>query len=277
MSPSIDALHAAGLEVPRIGLGTFRLESESVTRVVEAALGVGYRHIDTAERYGNEREVGLGVRNSRVPREHIFIATKIAHTEAAASDAPAAARGCVERLGTGYVDLLYLHWPHPDIPPEETFESLLPLVDEGIIRGLGVSNFPSELVRRVLRVTPLVANEVEHHPYLPQPTLERVAEESGSCLTSYAPFAEGRVFDDPVLQAIGAKHSKTAGQITLRWLLDKPCTVVIPKTSSVERLGPNMDIAGIELDDDDRRRIAALGTPSTRYFDPPWGPKWDES
>jgi diketogulonate reductase-like aldo/keto reductase len=146
-----------------------------------------------------------------------------------------------------------------------------------VVRALGLSNAPAGLVRRALTVTPLATVQVEHHPYLPQGTLRELATAEGLTLTAYAPFAEGRVFADPVLTAIGAKHGKSAGQVTLRWLLSKPRTVVIPKTARPERLAANLDVLDFDLDADDTQRIDALGASRQRFFDPPWQSyAWDE-
>lgn len=265
----------APLVLPRLGLGTFRLAHDEGTEVVAAALDVGYRLIDTAERYDNEDAVGRAVRESGVPREDIVVATKFAHPEADPSVVRGAVLASVERLGLSYVDLVYQHWPHPEIGPESTFEALLPLLEEGVVRGLGVSNFPTALVRRAQSVAPIVADQVEMHPYLPQPALEALSAETGLLLTAYAPLAEGRVFDDPVLAQIAAAHGASPGQVALRWLLDKPRTVVIPKTTSRARMIENLAAVNLELTDADRARIDAIGAAPQRFFDPSWGPEWD--
>jgi len=270
-------LEAAGVRVPRIGLGTFRTGTDEARVLVRGALEAGYRHVDTAMRYENELGVGQGVRDSSVPRGEIFVATKFPHTLAAAGDVTDAAWASIRALGLDYVDLLLMHWPNADVPVEETFEALTPLVTDGVVRAVGLSNAPAVLVRRALTVTRLATVQVEHHPYLPQETLHELVMAEGMTLTAYAPFAEGRVFADPVLTSIAAKHGVSVGQVTLRWLLGQPRTVVIPKTSRPERLALNLDVAGIELDADDVARIDALGTARQRFFDPPWQSfAWDE-
>jgi 2,5-diketo-D-gluconate reductase B len=276
MSNSTPRLVAADVDIPRIGLGTFGMDSDQATHIVETALDVGYRHIDTAILYENEGAVGAGMKGSGVPRDQIFLTTKIPRTHASATDAPRAARESLNRLGLDYVDLLLLHWPNDAVPPEETFEALVPLVESGEVRALGMSNANTSLVRQVLKVTALANIQVEHHPYLPQEALLDLVAEEGMTLTAYSPFAQGRVFSDPVLNSIGAKHNKSAGQVALRWILDKPRTVVIPKTATASRLGQNLAIQDFELDPEDVARIDALGAERFRIFDPPFPVTWDD-
>lgn len=273
----VTALEAAGVTIPRIGLGTFRTTPDEARDLVRRAVEVGYRHIDTALAYKNESGVGQGVRDSSVPRSEIFVTTKFPHTLAGPGDVVDAAWTSIRELGLDYVDLLLMHWPNGEVPVEETFEALAPLVADGVVRAVGLSNAPAVLVRRALTVTPLATVQVEHHPYLPQDTLHELVTAEGMTLTAYAPFAEGRVFADPVLTAIGAKYGKSAGQVTLRWLLRKPRTVVIPKTATPDRLVLNLDLGDFDLDPDDVRHIDALGAARQRFFDPPWQSfAWDE-
>jgi diketogulonate reductase-like aldo/keto reductase len=270
-------LLAAGVSIPRIGFGTFNVTPDDARVLVRRAVDVGYRHIDTAMRYDNEPGVGQGVRDSSVPRGEVFVTTKFPHTLAGARDVVDAAWASIRALGLDYVDLLLMHWPNGEVPVEETFGALAPLVADGVIRAVGLSNAPAALVRRALTVTPLANVQVEHHPYLPQEALRELVTAEGLTLTAYAPFAEGRVFADPVLTAIGARYGKSAGQVTLRWLLSKPRTVVIPKTARPERLAANLDVLDFDLDPGDVQRIDALGASRQRFFDPPWQSyAWDE-
>lgn len=270
-------LEAAGVRIPRLGLGTFRTSPDEARAIVRGAVEVGYRHIDTALAYKNESGVGQGVRDSSVPRGEIFVTTKFPHTVAAPGDVVDAAWTSIQALDLDYVDLLLMHWPNAEVPVGETLRALAPLVADGVVRALGLSNAPTALVREALAVTPLATVQVEHHPYLPQDALRELVTAEGMTLTAYAPFAEGRVFDDPVLAAIAAKHGKNPGQVTLRWLLGQPRTVVIPKTARPERLAQNLDIWDFELDAEDVRQIDALGAARQRFFDPPWQSyAWDE-
>jgi diketogulonate reductase-like aldo/keto reductase len=195
--------------IPRIGLGTFNIPPRDTAALVRSALEVGYRHVDTAMMYRNETEVGQGVRDSSVPRDEVFVTTKFPHTMAAASEVPDAAWSSVRALALGHIDLLLMHWPNADVPLEETLGALMPLVADGVIRSVGLSNAPAALVRRALAVTPLATIQVEHHPYLHQETLYKLVVAEGITLTAYAPFAEGRVFSDPVLKEVGVKHGKS--------------------------------------------------------------------
>lgn len=270
-------LEAAGVRIPRIGLGTFRTSPEEAREIVRRAVEAGYRHIDTALAYKNESGVGHGVRDSGVPRGEIFVTTKFPHTVAARDAVVDAAWTSIRGLGLDYVDLLLMHWPNGDVPVRETLEALAPLVADGVVRAVGLSNAPAALVCEALAVTPLATVQVEHHPYLSQDTLRELVVAEGMTLTAYAPFAEGRVFNDPVLTSIAAKYGKNPGQVTLRWLLGQPRTVVIPKTARPERLAQNLDIWDFELDAEDVRRIDALGAARQRFFDPPWQAyAWDE-
>jgi len=270
-------LEAAGVRIPRLGLGTFKTSPDEAREIVRSAVEVGYRHVDTALAYKNESGVGQGVRDSSVPRDEIFVTTKFPHMVAAPGDVVDAAWTSIRALDLDYVDLLLMHWPNAEVPVGETLQALSPLVTDGVIRALGLSNAPAALVREALRVTPLATVQVEHHPYLPQDALRELVTAEGMTLTAYAPFAEGRVFDDPVLASIGAKYGKNPGQVTLRWLLGQPRTVVIPKTVRPERLAQNLDVWDFELDAEDVRRIDALGAARQRFFDPPWQSyAWDE-
>ncbi len=268
-------LAVGDVDIPRIGLGTFRTSPDEARELVRAAIDVGYRHIDTARRYDNETGVGAGIRDSGLPREELFLTTKFAYSAAAPADAVASARSSLVDLGVDYVDLLLMHWPNVELVPEATFAALQPLVDEGVVRSLGISNAGPRLLRRVLDAVPLVNLQVEHHPYLPQDELLALVEEAGLTFTAYAPFAEGRVFNEPVIVAIGEKHGRTGGQVALRWLLDKPRTIVIPKTGRLDRLAQNIDGLDFVLDADDIAAIDALGGQQRRFFgDPPFPVDW---
>lgn len=270
-------LETAGIKIPRIGLGTFRTSPEEARDLVRHAVETGYRHIDTALAYKNESGVGQGVRDSSVPRGEIFVTTKFPHMVAAPGDVVDAAWTSIRTLGLDYVDLLLMHWPNEEVPVGDTLRALAPLVADGHVRALGLSNAPAALVRQGLDAAPLATVQVEHHPYLPQDALRELVVAEGMTLTAYAPFAEGRVFDDPVLASIAARYGKNPGQVTLRWLLGQPRTVVIPKTARPERLAQNLDIWDFELDAEDVRRIDALGVVRQRFFDPPWQAyAWDE-
>jgi 2,5-diketo-D-gluconate reductase B len=260
--------------VPRVGIGTWQVAGPDATEAVADALDTGYRHVDTARMYGNEREVGEGLAASGVPREDVWLTTKVWHDDATAAGVRSSAEGSLRDLRTDYVDLLLLHWPNPDVPIGETIGALSALRDEGKARQIGVSNFPTALVEEALRHGPVFCNQVEYHPYLAQPELLAQAREHDLLLTAYSPFAHGRLLGDPVLREIGAAHGKSPGQVALRWLLDQPQVVAVPKASSHDRRAENLDVFDFELSDDERDEIAVLDH-GRRTADPPWSPAWD--
>jgi 2,5-diketo-D-gluconate reductase B len=268
-------VRAQGAEMPALGFGTWQIEGADARESVRDALEIGYRHIDTAKAYGNEREVGEGIRDSGVAREEIWLTTKVPHDEAEPNAVRKAAEGSLERLGTDYVDLLLLHWPSPDVPLEQTVVALDLIRRDGLARHVGVSNFPAGMLARALERAELLCDQVEYHPLLGQERLLQVAEDKDLIVTAYSPLAHGQVPDDATLREIGEKHGKTAGQVALRWLLDQPRVSPIPKASSHERRVENFDVFDFELTDDDRERIAGLPK-DHRTANPPWAPDWDD-
>ena len=181
----------------------------------------------------------------------------------------------LERLGTDYVDLLLIHWPNPDVALEETLGAMEALRRQGDTRAIGVSNFPSALLERALELAPVVANQVEYHAYLAQPELLAMARDHDVAIAAYRPLADSRLMDDEVLRDIGAAHAKTAGQVALRWLLDQPKVVALPKSGSHDNRAANLDVFDFDLDDDERGRIAELALREERTIDPPFAPDWD--
>jgi 2,5-diketo-D-gluconate reductase B len=268
-------VRAQGAEIPALGFGTWQIEGADAREAVRDALEIGYRQIDTAKAYGNEREVGEGIRDSGVAREEIWLTTKVPHDEAEPNAVRAAAEGSLERLGTDYVDLLLLHWPAKDVPVEQTIVALDLIRRDGLARHVGVSNFPAGLLGRALAHAQLLCDQVEYHPFLGQERLLELADEKDLIVTAYSPLAHGKVPDDATLREIGEAHGKTAGQVALRWLLDQPRVSPIPKASSHERRLENFQVFDFELTDDDRERIAALPK-DARTANPPWAPDWDD-
>jgi 2,5-diketo-D-gluconate reductase B len=268
-------VRAQGAEVPALGFGTWQIEGADAREAVRDALEIGYRHIDTAKAYGNEREVGEGIRDSGVGREEIWLTTKVPHDEAEPNAVRQAAEGSLERLGTDYVDLLLLHWPSKEVPLEQTIVALDLIRRDGLARHVGVSNFPAGLLGRALDHAELLCDQVEYHPLLGQDRLLELAEDKDLILTAYSPLAHGQVLDEAALREIGDEHGKTAGQVALRWLLDQPRVSPIPKASSHERRVENFDVFDFELTDEDRERIAGLPK-DVRTANPPWAPDWDD-
>jgi 2,5-diketo-D-gluconate reductase B len=268
------ALEIQGTTVPKLGFGTWQIEGPECQEAVEDALAIGYRHIDTARAYGNEAEVGRGIAAAGIPRNEFFLTTKIWREEYAPGDLRRAAEDSLKNLQVDCLDLLLLHWPNPDFPLEETLGALAGLRDEGLILHLGVSNFPAGMLREALGVAPIFADQVEFHPFLSQDPLVELAVEKDFMVAAYSPLARGKVPRDETLRNIAEAHGKTAGQVALRWLLDKPQVCALPKASSHERRVENFEVFDLELTDDDRAAIDALPK-GERIIDPGWAPDWD--
>jgi 2,5-diketo-D-gluconate reductase B len=264
-----------GLEVPRLGYGTFQLDADEAYDGVRTALEVGYRHIDTAQGYANEAEVGRAIADSDVDRSEVFLTTKIKPSNAAADRVVSSTRESLRQLGVDHLDLLLLHWPAEHVAPlEETLAAMTKLWDDGTTRAIGVSNFPSAMLARACALAPIVTDQVEHHPYLGVDAIRAVLAEEDGFLTAYSPLARGQVADDDTLRAIGEELGVGPAQVTLRWLLQTPGTVAIPKSATPERIRSNADVFGFELSDEQMQRIAGLER-GQRLIDPDGAPAWD--
>jgi len=272
------SVEAQGACIPLLGLGTWELRGRACTRVVEQAFRLGYRHVDTAEIYENEREVGEGLRASGIKRGEVFITTKIWPTHYAPRELERAARDCLVRLRLSEVDLLLLHWPNPQIPLSETLGALCKVKRDGLARNIGLSNFTVALIEEALRATsePLVCDQIECHPFLDQSKVIAACRRHDMAVVAYSPIARGNARDDELLQRIGAAHKKTAAQVCLRFLVQQNI-VVIPRTSKVERLSENAAIFDFALSEDEMAQIAGLARPGGRLID--WAfsgrPQWD--
>jgi diketogulonate reductase-like aldo/keto reductase len=264
-----------GVEVPKLGYGTWLVEGADAYEGVLDALALGYRHVDTAHAYGNEREVGRALADSGVPRGEIWLTTKVWYEHAEPDVLLREFEQQLVDLRVERVDLLLLHWPAAQTPLERTLGAMGALREEGLAPRIGVSNFPSALLREALALAPIFANQVEYHPYLPQGPVLHECLEHDLLLTAYSPFAHGYVHADPQLAEIGARHGKSAGQVALRWLLDQPHVAALPKASSHARRAENLDVFDFELDDGERAAVAALSQRHLRTADPPWAPAWD--
>ena len=227
-------------------------------RAVEHALTLGFRHLDTAQGYFNEAEVGLGLRRSGVPRDRVFLTTKVRPRSFAPDLLAPSVEASLAALEVDHVDLLLLHWPRTDVPLEDTLGALHAVRERGLTRHVGVSNFAPSWVARSVATGPIFTNQVEYHPFLAQEALLRQAEDLDLLLTAYAPVARGAVHEDPVLRAIGADHGKSAAQVALRWLVQQPRVLAIPKAASPEHQRANLEIFDFALSDDEMARVAAL-------------------
>src|SRR4051812_29393398 len=252
-------VEANGAKIPTIGLGTWELRGRTCARVVEQALRLGYRHIDTAQVYENESEVGEGLRASGVKRDHVFVTTKVWTTHFAPNDLERSTRESLLKLRLKDVDLLLLHWPNPRIPLPETLGALARVKQLGLARHIGVSNFTTALIEEAVAACPepLVCDQVEYHPYLDQSKVMQACAAHGMALVAYSPVAKGRISKDSTLAGIGEKYRKTAAQVCLRWLLQQNIAA-IPRTSKIERLSENIDVFDFELSEDEMRQISAM-------------------
>lgn len=272
-APPMTCYDVHGVSIPALGLGTYMLRGDVAREAVEHALALGYRHVDTAQMYGNEADVGAGIAASGVPRADVFLTTKVWHDRLGAD---AFARTVDTSLGTDHVDLLLVHWPSTTgVPLAETLGALNAAREAGKARLVGVSNFPAAMLREALSVLPDLANvQVEHHPFLGQGALLGVVREHAMTLTSYSPIAQGAVTDDDTLRDIAEAHGASPAQVALAYLLGMNRVLAIPKAASAGHREANLAAAEIALTEAERARIDALPK-DRRLVDPPWGPDWD--
>jgi len=269
-------VEAKGARIPAIGLGTWELRGRTCARLVEQALKLGYRHIDTAQIYENEREVGEGLRSSRVKREELFVTTKVWTTHFAPNDLERSTKESLTKLRIPEVDLLLLHWPNPQVPLSETVGALARVKRAGLARHIGVSNFTVALINEAVGACPepLICDQVEYHPYLDQTRVKEACARHGMALVAYSPVAKGRVKNDETLARIGETHGKTPAQVCLRWLVQQN-VAAIPRTSRIERLSENIDVFDFALSEPEMQQVSRLASPRGRLTDFGFAPKWD--
>jgi diketogulonate reductase-like aldo/keto reductase len=272
------AVEANGARIPLIGLGTWELSGRTCTRIVEQALRLGYRHLDTAQIYDNEREVGEGLRASGVKRDEVFVTTKIWPSHFAPRELERSAKESLTRLRLSEVDLLLLHWPNPHVPLAETLPALAKVKREGLARHIGVSNFNVAMIDEAVRVSPepLVCNQIEVHPFLDQTKVLAACREHGLAAVAYSPIARGQAAREETLVEIGKVHGKSAVQVCLRWLVQQDIAV-IPRTAKIERLESNAAIFDFALSAEEMARIANLAHPRGRVVNYSFSgaPQWD--
>jgi diketogulonate reductase-like aldo/keto reductase len=273
------SVKAHGAEIPAIGLGTWELNGEAAIRAVQTALQQGYRHIDTAAMYGNETEIGEAIRTGTTPRADIFVTTKVWPTEVADGRLQRSAEASLKRLQLDRVDLLLIHWPSRDVPFPEQIRALCDAKKRGLARHIGVSNFPPRFVEAAVRYAdePLVTNQVEHHPYLDQREIFAVCLKHGISVTSYAPLGKGAMLDEPAIVEIAREKNKTPAQVVLRWHIEQPMNVAIPKSSNSRRLTENIDIFDFALTPAEMGRISQLARPDGRMVGASVPLSWDSA
>ena len=273
----IPTLSAHGCEMPVIGFGTSQLVN--CGEIVAAALKLGYRHIDTAWKYGTEEGVGDGIKASGVPRKEIFLCTKVSHEYLRAADFARSLDQSLKRLQTDYVDLLHVHWPSTDgIPLKETMGALAKEKREGRARHIGVANFNIAMTEDAMRLCPepLATLQAEYHPYLDQSKVLAFCRKAGLIFTAYCPLARGRLFKDPVIAEIARARGRTVAQVALRWLVQQGNIAPIPRSSNPRHMAECLEIFDFALTDDEMKRIVALRRPDGRIANPAGrAPKWD--
>lgn len=269
-------IEVKGARVPALGLGTWQLSGRLCREAVRQALELGYRHIDTAQMYGNETEIGRALRDSGLDRSEIFLTTKLAPGNLSAPLVKRTAEESLKRLGLEQVDLLLIHWPTGEAPLGETLSALAKLREQGKTRFIGVSNFNVALLGEAVEThgADLLCNQVEYHPFLSQRAVTVALKRYGLMLTAYTPLGQGHVQRNRTLAAIGAKYGKSAAQVALRWLIDQENVAAIPKAANRDHLAANIDIFDFTLAAEDRAAIDALRG-NRRFIDPGWGPSWD--
>lgn len=272
-------VHANGAAIPAIGLGTFRSEGEACIAAVSTALKAGYRHIDTARMYGNEVEVGQGLKAGGVPRDQVFVTTKVWWEDIAAGHLQASAEASLKRLGLDQVDLLLIHWPNPAVPLKDSIAALCDVRKKGLARHIGVSNFPVALLDEAVALAsePLVANQCEYHPMLDQTKVLAACRRHGMAFTAYCPIGRGALDKVPEIDAIAANHGKTAAQVVLRWHTQQEGVVAIPKSSNPGRIAENIAIFDFTLTPAEMASIKRLARPDGRLIRPAFQPAWDEA
>ncbi|MDB5591442.1 aldo/keto reductase [Enterovirga sp.] len=277
--PQAHLVDANGASIPAVGLGTFRLEGERCEHAVQAALAAGYRHIDTAKMYGNEEAVGAGLKASGVDRDAIFVTTKVWLDDIAPGDLERSAEASLKRLGLQEVDLLLIHWPNAAVPLERSTAALCGAKRSGLARHIGVSNYTAAMLDETVRraTEPLVTNQVEYHPYLAQDPVMAACSRHGLALTAYCPLGRGAVLEDEAVRRVAERHGKTPSQIVLRWHVQQPGVVAIPKSGTPKHIADNLDIFAFELAPDEMAALSGLRRPNSRVVDPDFAPDWDRA
>jgi 2,5-diketo-D-gluconate reductase B len=272
----MESLHTQGIRLPRLGLGTFRMQGDVCRAAVESALALGYRHIDTAEMYGNEEAIGEAIAGAGLKRADLHVTTKVWPENLAPDAIRRAFDTSLRKLGLDQVDLYLVHWPQATMNLPAIFETLMRLREQGRTRAIGVANFNVALLKTVVEEieAPIACNQVEYHVLLDQTPLRRYLKAKSIPMVAYCPLAQGRAASDQTLMAIGRKHGASAAQVALKWLLDQDGIAAIPKASRAESQKANLDAQNVGLDDEDRQAIAALPK-DRRLVNPPFAPAWD--
>ena len=271
-------VEANGARIPAIGFGTWTLTGAPCADLVRRALGCGYRHIDTADLYDNEEAVGEGIRASGVPRNDIFLTTKVWYTNLADGDLQRSAETSLRKLDVDDVDLLLIHWPSKSIPLAESIKALDETKERGLARHIGVSNFPTALVEEAVALSnhPLACNQVEYHPMLNQDAVIATCRRHGMAVVSYCPLCRDTdLLTSEPITTLAAEHGRSPAQIVLRWHVQQSGVICIPRTKTPERVAENFAIFDFVLDDEEMAAISALNARGLRICDYEFSPVWD--
>ena len=264
--------------MPAVGCGTLFPDPDNAAHLVTAAIECGYRHIDTARKYGSERSVGEGIRASGIAREELFVTTKVTEEDAHEDDFARSVDTSLKALDLDYVDLLLIHWPQPKVPLAETLGALAKAKRQGLARHVGVSNFTVALLDEAVRLSPepLVTNQIEYHAYLHQDKILEACRRHGLIVTAHVPLARGKLVGDPVIGEIAATKGKSPAQVALRWLVQQPGIAVVPRTTNPDNIAANIELFDFSLSDEEMDQISALRDNNIRVVDPAVRrPVWD--
>jgi 2,5-diketo-D-gluconate reductase B len=279
-STKFPTLSAQGAKIPVVGYGTMLYPiPERAVELIAGSLECGYRHIDTARKYGSEKWVGEGIRASGVPRKDIWVTTKVTEENAKVDDFERSLDISLKTLGLDYVDLLLIHWPQPNVPLEETLGALAKARRSGLAKNIGVSNFTVALLDEAVGKCsePLLTNQIEYHAYIRQDKVIATCRKHGLLVTCHVPLARGAILKDPVIMKVANSHGKTTAQVALKWLVQQPNIVVVPRALEHSEIKENIDIFDFELTGSEMDQISGLGDRNQRLVDPEVRrPVWDE-
>jgi 2,5-diketo-D-gluconate reductase B len=254
----------------KLGLGTWQNKGENCRKSVKHALNIGYKHIDTAQAYENEEYVGAGIEDSDIDRDEIFLASKVWISNLKPEDVISSTEESLEKLGTDYVDLMYVHWPSGEYSGKETLEALQSLKERGLVKNIGISNFEVPQIEEALNHVDVYANQIEMHPLLPQEEIREFCEENGVDVVAYSPLARGEVFNIKEIQEVAQKHGVSEAQVSLAWIMEKGVTP-IPKASTENHIEDNFKARELELDEEDVEKIDSING-EERMVDPGFAP-----
>lgn len=273
---TIPIIEANGARIPALGFGTWQLRGRPCVDAVKAALDIGYRHVDTARMYGNEREVGEGIRASGVKRDDIFLTTKVWRDDIASGALERSAEASLRDLDLGPADLLLIHWPNAAIPLRGSIAALCNARKRGLARHIGVSNFPSAMLEEAIALStePLVANQCEYHPRLDQSAVIAACRRHGLAFVSYSPLGRGDLMKDAAIGAIARRLGRTASQVVLRWHVQQQGVAAIPRSGTPSHIAENFAISDFTLSGDDMKAISSLASAKGRLVDMGWV-RWD--